>query len=188
MTLPARSSEGPAAHGTTTAYSGYLHILTAVDAVTFTVKRPYPRWAARCLGSHQALLRIVVKRPSVSGGLARVVASAELCEGPTRDGDALASSMAAKPLLVLEDAEFFYDPALARFYRSGPVATTIESILDTIYADHCRTLRWHVRVMAAAVMAARTWTDGARRGVQDVAFRLLRVLHGSGDVVGAPRA
>jgi hypothetical protein len=190
MSLSARASEGTAAPRANNPYSGYLHVLTRVDAVTFTVKRSYPAKTAWAHGAapYQALLRIVVKRPSVSNGLARVVASAELCEPPAREGAVTArAAKAAKPLLVIEDTLFFYDPADGRFYESGPTATTVDTILDTVYEKHWRTVRWDVRLWASIATGSRAVTDLLIHGGQEVVVRLVRALSAGGSVLGAPR-
>ena len=166
----------------------YLHILSSVDAVTFTINRAYPASTALGASPYQARLRVIVKRPSVEGGLARVIASAELREPAPHAGASTTRATRLKPLPVVEDSAFFCDSADGSFYRSGSVATTIDSILDTVYEKHCRTLRWHFRLRAAVVTSSRTLMDGVIRGGRDVVVRLVRVLSAGGSVLGAPRA
>ena len=190
MSRPAEPSEGTAAAAddVTSPHSRYLRMLTSVDAVTFTLNRPYPAWIVGSdMAPYQALLRIVVKRPSVAGGLARVIASAELREPAPRAGVSAAPVLRARPRPVVEDAEFFFDPADGNFYQSGPIVTTIDCILDTVYYDHCRTLHWHVRLRAAVITCACALRDRVVHGGHDV-VRMFRAWSAGRDVVGAPRA
>ena len=177
--------------------SSYFDVVPLVDAVGFAVKRRYP--ASSFLSSpspngkpnYVALLQIVVKKPSVPHGLARVIVSVQMYDTWARESglydyrnpacppaDVVAAvKVGAHPRTVIEDARFFYDPMDGSFYRAGPTPVTIDAILDELYDTHCRTLQWQFRLRWAITTTCRALVASAAREREVTRFvRTVRLL------------